>query len=144
MNLELFQTSFNGFLTTFPTDLRPFKLPDVDDFLKWASDDRVTRYLRWASITSREEALTYLEKVTIPHPWRQSICLDDSSTDYISIRPKSQDDRCRAHISYAVGTDYWWQGRVTTALKIAVSKVFKEFPDLVKIEAMVEVENKGS
>ena len=46
--------------------LRPFKLSDVDDFLKWASDDRVTRYLRWDSITSREEALTYLEKVAIP------------------------------------------------------------------------------
>ncbi|KAF3951829.1 hypothetical protein CMV_022562 [Castanea mollissima] len=124
--------------------LRPFKLSDVDDFLKWASDDRVTRYLRWDSITSREEALTYLEKVAIPHPWRRSICLDDRSIGYVSIRPESHDDRCRAYISYAVGTDYWGQGIVTTALKIAVSKVFKEFPDLVRIEAMVEVENKGS
>ena len=43
-----------------------------------------------------------------------------------------------------MGTDYWGQGIVTAALKIAVSKVFKEFPDLVRIEAMVEVENKGS
>ena len=124
--------------------LRPFKLSDVDDFLKWASDDRVTRYLRWDSITSREEALTYLEKVAIPHPWRRSICLDDRSIGYVSIRPESHDDRCRVHISYAVGTDYWGQGIVTAALKIAVSKVFKEFPDLVRIEAMVEVENKGS
>ncbi|KAJ0093434.1 hypothetical protein Patl1_25345 [Pistacia atlantica] len=56
--------------------LRPFKLSDVDDFLKWASDDRVTRYLRWNTITSREEALNYLDKVAIPHPWRRSICLD--------------------------------------------------------------------
>ncbi|KAK9992656.1 hypothetical protein SO802_027641 [Lithocarpus litseifolius] len=123
--------------------LRPFKHSDVDDFLKWASDDRVTRYLRWDSITSREEALTYLEKVAIPHPWRRSICLDDHSIGYVSIRPEPRDDRCRAHISYAVSTDYWGQGIVTTALKIAVSKVFKEFPDLVRIEAMVEVENKG-
>lgn len=68
--------------------LRPFKLSDVDDFLKWASDDRVTRYLRWDSITSREEALTYLEKVAIPHPWRRSICLDDRSIGYVSIRPE--------------------------------------------------------
>ena len=48
-----------------------------------------------------------------------------------------------AHISYAVGTDYWGQGIVTTALKIAVSKVFKEFPDLVRIEAMVELKIRG-
>ncbi|KAL4642376.1 hypothetical protein ACB092_02G012800 [Castanea dentata] len=106
--------------------LRPFKLSDVDDFLKWA------------------KALTYLEKVAIPHPWRRFICLDNRSIGYVSIRPESHDDRCRAHISYAVGMDYWGQGIVTTALKIAVSKVFKEFPDLVRIEATVEVENKGS
>ncbi|XP_050374234.1 uncharacterized protein LOC126791794 [Argentina anserina] len=71
--------------------LRPFKLSDADDFLKWASDDRVTRFLKWAS-----------------------------------------DDRL------------WGQGIITLALKIAVSNIFKEFPFLVRIEALVEVENKGS
>jgi len=124
--------------------LRPFKLSDVDDFLKWAGDDRVTRYLRWNTITSREEALTFLEKVAIPHPWRRSICLDDRSVGYISIRRESGDDQCRAHIGYALAMDYWGQGIVTIALKMAVSRVFKEFPDLVRIEALVEVENKGS
>ncbi|XVF38256.1 hypothetical protein REPUB_Repub20aG0084700 [Reevesia pubescens] len=39
-----------------------------DDFLKWASDDKVTRYLGWNTITSREEALSYLDKVAIPQP----------------------------------------------------------------------------
>ena len=58
--------------------------------------------------------------------------------------PKSGNDRCKAQISFVVGIDYWGQGIVTTAMKIAVSKVFKEFPDLVRIEAKVEVENKGS
>ncbi|KAB1214307.1 putative N-acetyltransferase p20 [Morella rubra] len=124
--------------------LRRFKLSDADDFLKWASDDRVTRYLRWNTITSKEEAVTYLEKVAIPHPWRRSICLEDRSIGYISIRPESGDERCRAHVSYAVGTEYWGQGIVTVALKMAVSMVFNEFPDLVRLEGLVEVENKGS
>ncbi|KAK9933265.1 hypothetical protein M0R45_020466 [Rubus argutus] len=100
--------------------LRPFKLSDADDFLKWASDDRVTRYLRWNTITSREEALTYIEK------------------------PERGDDACRAHVSYAVSAKYWGQGIVTLALKMAISRVFKEFPVLVRIEALVEDENKGS
>ncbi|GLU08890.1 hypothetical protein SLE2022_257740 [Rubroshorea leprosula] len=124
--------------------LRRFKLSDVDDFLKWASDDSVTRYLRWNTITSREEALTYLEKVAIPHPWRQSICLDNRSIGYISIRPGSGDDRCRARVGYAVSSEYWGQGTVTAALKMAVSKVFDEIPELVRLEAMVELENKAS
>ncbi|KAJ9182131.1 hypothetical protein P3X46_006157 [Hevea brasiliensis] len=124
--------------------LRPFKLSDVDEFLKWASDDRVTRYLRWNTMTSREEALKYIEKVAMPHPWRRSICLDDLSIGYVSIRPESGDGGCRAHVGYAVATEYWGQGIATTALKIAVSSVFKDFPDLVRLEALVEVGNNGS
>ncbi|KAK2647044.1 hypothetical protein Ddye_022239 [Dipteronia dyeriana] len=126
--------------------LRPFKLLDVDDFLKWASDDRVTRYIRWNSITTKEYALTYLEHVVIPHPWRQSICLDDRSIGYISIKPESgDDDRCRARIGYAVAAEYWGQGIMTVALKLAISKVFEDMRELlIRLEALVEVENKGS
>ncbi|KAL9408117.1 hypothetical protein AB3S75_046628 [Citrus x aurantiifolia] len=124
--------------------LRPFNLSDVDDFLLWSSDDRVTRYLRWDTITSREEALAYLEKVAIPQPWRRSICLDDRSIGYISIKPESGDDRCRAHIGYAVAAEYWGQGMATLALKMTVSKVFDEIPDLVRLHALVELENKAS
>ena len=68
MNIELFQTSNYGLVSMNSTQISQclFKLTDVDNFLKWASDDKVTRYLRWDTITSREEALTYLEKVAIP------------------------------------------------------------------------------
>ncbi|KAJ9700384.1 hypothetical protein PVL29_005942 [Vitis rotundifolia] len=115
--------------------LRPFKLSDVEDFMSWAGDDRVT---------SREEAFKYLKEVAIPQPWRRSICLDDRSIGDISVKPESGDDRCRAHIGYALGWEYWGQGIVTVALKMALSIVFKEFQDLVRVQALVEVENKGS
>ena len=49
-----------------------------------------------------------------------------------------------ANISYAMGADYWGQGIVTMTLKEAISLVFKEFPDLVRIEALVAFENKAS
>ncbi|PQM33634.1 uncharacterized protein Pyn_33988 [Prunus yedoensis var. nudiflora] len=124
--------------------LRPFKLSDADDFLKWASDDKVTRYLRWNSISSREEALAYIEKFAIPHPWRQSICLDDQSIGYVSVKPEQGDDTCRAHVSYVVSAEYWGQGIATEALRMAMCRVFKELSGLVRIEALVEVENKGS
>ncbi|OMO85686.1 hypothetical protein COLO4_21498 [Corchorus olitorius] len=124
--------------------LRRFQLSDVDDFLKWASDDKVTRYLRWNTITSPEDALTYLEKIAIPQTYRPSICLDDRSIGYVSIKPGSGDDKCRAHLGYAVSAEYWGQGIATIALKMAVSDAFKEFPGLVRLEALVEVENMGS
>ncbi|EXB63469.1 putative N-acetyltransferase p20 [Morus notabilis] len=124
--------------------IRPFKLSDVDDFLEWASDDRVTRYLRWNTITTKEEALTYVEKVVIPHPWRRTICLDGRSIGYVSVKPESGDNKCRAHVSYAVGAAYWGQGIVAMALRVMISSALKEFPDLVRLEALVEVENRAS
>ncbi|XP_034685716.1 uncharacterized N-acetyltransferase p20-like [Vitis riparia] len=106
--------------------LRPFKLSDVEDFMSWAGDDRVTRYVRWNTITSTDKGLQVFE-----------------GGDYTQDE-NIGDDRCRAHIGYALGWEYWGQGIVTVALKMALSIVFKEFPDLVRVQALVEVENKGS
>ncbi|XP_057485153.1 uncharacterized protein LOC130771551 [Actinidia eriantha] len=124
--------------------LRPFNLSDADDLFSWAKDERVTQYLRWHTITTREEALKYLKEVAIPHPWRRSICIYDRSIGYVSIKPESGGDRHRAHVGYAVAAEYWGQGIVTVALKLAVVRVFEEFPYLVRLEALVEEENKGS
>ncbi|KAG6766129.1 hypothetical protein POTOM_030196 [Populus tomentosa] len=144
LNLSKSSLLLAVFMDSSRISLRPFKLSDVDDFLKWASDDRVTRYLRWNSITSREEALAHLEKVAIPHPWRRSICLDDRSIGYISISPESNDDRCRASFGYALAAEYWGQGIATIASKMAVSSVFQDLPYLVRLQALVEVENRSS
>ncbi|XP_055811898.1 uncharacterized protein LOC129881818 [Solanum dulcamara] len=124
--------------------LRPFKISDANDLMKWAKDDNVTYYLRWNTITSIEAASNYIQQVVIPHPWSRSICLDDRSIGYVSVRPESGNENHRAHIAYAIGYDYWGQGIVTKALKMAIPIVFKDFPNLVRVEALVEHENRGS
>ncbi|KAG2694965.1 hypothetical protein I3760_08G168700 [Carya illinoinensis] len=124
--------------------LRPFKLTDVDDFMLWAGDDQVTRNLRWKTTTSKEEALTFIKDVCIPHPWHRSICIDDRSIGFISVFPWSGDDRCKADIGYGIATKYWGQGITTRVVKIALSQVFKDFPDLVRLQAFLYVENKTS
>ncbi|KAL2345757.1 hypothetical protein Fmac_007042 [Flemingia macrophylla] len=124
--------------------LRPFKMSDVDDFLLWAGDDNVTRNLRWKTCDSREEALTFIRDVCIPHPWRRSICLDDCSIGFISVYPWSGDDRYKADIGYAVATNFWGQGIATKALKTAVPQVFEDLPHLLRLQAFVDVQNKAS
>lgn len=124
--------------------LRAFDLSDADDFLKWASDDKVTHYLRWDIMTSREEALSYIKEVAIPHPWRQSICIDNRSIGYVSIKPESGSDRHRAHVGFAIGYKYWGQGIMTEAMRMAIPSAFENFPFLVRLEALVEEENVGS
>ncbi|KAK6915485.1 GNAT domain [Dillenia turbinata] len=124
--------------------LRPFKLTDVDDFLTWGSDDQVIRPLRWTTISTMEEAFNFIKDVCIPHPWRRSICIDDRSIGFISVFPGSGDDRCRADMGYAIATKYWGQGITTIAVKMAVPLVFKELPDLVRLQAHTAIENKAS
>lgn len=101
----------------------------------WAGDDQVTRSLRWKTVTSKEEALTFIRDVCIPHPWRRSVCIDDRSIGFVSIFPGSGDDRCRAHIGHAIAVKYWGQGITARAVKIAFNQVFKDLPDLVRLQA---------
>ncbi|XP_054810903.1 uncharacterized protein LOC129312361 [Prosopis cineraria] len=124
--------------------LRPFKLSDADDLLLWAGDDRVTQNLRWKTIGSKEEAFAFIRDVCIPHPWRRSICLDDRSIGFVSVFPWSGDERCKADIGYAVGANYWGQGIVTNAVKMAVLQVFEDLPHLLRLQAFTVAENKAS
>ncbi|WRX25506.1 GNAT domain - like 10 [Theobroma cacao] len=124
--------------------LRPFKLEDADDFLSFAGDEQVTRHLRWKTLTSKEEALTHIKDVCIPHPWRRSICIDDRSIGFVSIFPFSGDDRCRANFGFGVAVKYWGHGVATKAVKMAASQFFVDFPGVVRLEAFVDVDNKAS
>ncbi|XP_057515752.1 uncharacterized protein LOC130797250 [Amaranthus tricolor] len=124
--------------------IRPFKITDVDDFITWAGNDEVLQNLRWKTISCKEEALAYIKDVCIPHPWRRSICIDDRSIGMITIYPESGDDRCRAHVGYAVSKEYWNKGIATRALKLATNQVIKDYPELVRLQALVSVENKAS
>jgi RimJ/RimL family protein N-acetyltransferase len=77
----------------------------------------------------------------------RSICIDNQTIGFISISPAGSgddDDRCRAEIGYAIAANYWGQGICTKAMKVAVSQVFKDIPDLVRIQAFVSVENQAS
>ncbi|XP_019259767.1 PREDICTED: uncharacterized protein LOC109237832 [Nicotiana attenuata] len=118
--------------------LRPFKVTNVYDVVIWGSDDRVTRTTRWKTLTSKEEALTFIKEVCIAYPWRVSICIDDRSIGFL------WKNEAVADIGYAIAAEYWGKGIATKALKMAIPQVFNDFPEIVKIQAFVLLENKAS
>jgi RimJ/RimL family protein N-acetyltransferase len=124
--------------------LRPYKESDADDFLGYAGDDQVTRFTRWNTFSCKEEALVYIKDFCIPHPYCRSICVNDRSIGFVYIRQESGDDKCRAELGYAIAAKYWGQGVTTRALKMAISDGLRSFPDLVRLQARVDVENKAS
>lgn len=124
--------------------LRPFRISDADDFLMYAGDEKVTRFTRLRTLTSKEEAISHIQNVFIPHPYFRSICINDRSIGCVFVKPMSGDEKCKAEVGYALAKEYWGQGIVTRATKMVICDGFKEFPDVVRMQAHVEVDNKAS
>lgn len=124
--------------------LRPYKISDVDDFLMYGGNEKVTRFTRWNTFTSKQEVVSYINDYCIPHPYCRSICIDNRSIGFVIIMPRSGDDRCRADVGYALAAEYWGHGITARAVKMAISGGLKEFPDVVRFQGLVELENKAS
>ncbi|KAK6913960.1 GNAT domain [Dillenia turbinata] len=125
--------------------LRPYDFSDVDDFIKWADDEEVIKPSRLRHFSSREDALNYMKDNIMPHPWYRAICLSDNRPiGFIAVVPGSGPNICRGRISYALGSKYWGQGITTMAVKKVVSSVFQEFPNIERLETIVDVQNEAS
>ncbi|XP_076903422.1 uncharacterized protein LOC143558473 [Bidens hawaiensis] len=143
---NLLHTNVNSTMNPSPSSsstnltLRPFRLSDAEDLLQFAGDEQVTRFLRWETLKSRDEALTFIRDVCMPHRWRRSICIDDHSSGFVST---FYDDGHKADIGYGVAAKYWGQGIATAAVKMAVKQVLMDFPEIIRLQAFTGVDNIG-
>lgn len=124
--------------------LRPMDLSDVDDFMVWASDDKVTHFCSYGPYTTREQGIKYIEDIVIPHPWFMAICVNNRAIGAVSVSANKGNDKCRGEIGYVLGSKYWGKGIATRAVKMASDAIFDEWPHLERLEALVDVENVGS
>ncbi|CAL9210416.1 unnamed protein product [Musa hybrid cultivar] len=124
--------------------LRRFDLSDLDDYMVWASDDRVTAFCRWDSYTDKEDLRRYMRETVLPHPWFRAICLGGRPIGALSVELGAGCDRCKGELGYVLATAHWGRGYATAAVKMAVRSVFQEVEGLERVEALVDVDNKGS
>ncbi|XP_074319109.1 uncharacterized protein LOC141656076 [Silene latifolia] len=117
---------------------------DLDDFMVWASDERVPIFCSWDAFKSKEEAIEYINQKLITHPYFKVICLNNRAIGAILLNFNQGNDRCRCEVGYVLGSQYWGKGIATWAVKTLVSTTFEERPELERIEAFVDVENVGS
>ncbi|KAK4382447.1 hypothetical protein Sango_2871400 [Sesamum angolense] len=85
---------------SFNITLRHIALSDVDDFMVWATDDRVTKFCLWDTYTSKEQAVEYIKNQAIPHPWLRAVCLGNHVIGTITVYPCSGSGSCRAELGY--------------------------------------------
>jgi len=124
--------------------LRLFDMSDIDDFMVWASDDKVSRFCSWDTYTSKDDLMKYINETVIPHPWFRAICLNGKPVGAISVTPSKGMERCRAEMGYVLASEHWGKGIVTKAVRMAAGSVFREMEGLERVEALVDVENVGS
>ncbi|CAK9160691.1 unnamed protein product [Ilex paraguariensis] len=124
--------------------LRPFDRSDVDDFMVWAKDEKVSKFCTWEPHISKEETMNYIIDYVLPHPWYRAICLKNRPIGAITVRPNQGNYSCRAELGYVLAYNYWGKGVMTRAVKMAETAIFTEWPHLQRLEALVDVDNSGS
>ena len=125
--------------------LRSLELSDIDDFMAWASDDKISQYTLWYGYTSREDGLEFIEKIAIPHPYLRAICLRNRVIGFIKVTPDSAEEGChKGQLGYVLASKYWGQGIATRAAMMVVSDVFEKWPHLERLEGLVHAQNRGS
>jgi RimJ/RimL family protein N-acetyltransferase len=123
--------------------LKPFTSADIDDFMKWATDDEVTKYMMWDTYHSRNEAILFFTNIVEKHPWFKSICLDGKVIGSITLDKGKGAHSCKAELGYVIARSYWGNGFATNAIQVAIKTAFNELA-IERIEAYVDPINIGS
>ncbi|CAK9318651.1 unnamed protein product [Citrullus colocynthis] len=125
--------------------LRPLHLTDIDDFMSWAADEKAARFCSWEPYQDKSEAIEFINNQVLSHPWYRAICVDDRPVGAISVMPNTAArDRCRGELGYVLGSKFWGKGIGTAAVKLVAERIFVEWPELERLEALVDVENLAS
>ncbi|KAK1289327.1 hypothetical protein QJS10_CPB18g01434 [Acorus calamus] len=96
-------------------------------------------------ITTRSEALAHIRDVILPHPWYRAICIGDNkrAVGSISVDP-CESEKCRASMGCRLAYEYWGKGIAARAVEAVVKEIFEEWPQLMRVEAVADVENVAS
>lgn len=125
------------------TSLKALSSADIDDFMEWATDDEVTKYMMWESYTSRDNAEEFFRTVVGKHPWFKAICLGKKVIGSITLDKSKGANSCKAELGYVLSRKYWNNGFATQAIKLAIQTGFEEL-GVERIEALVDPINTGS
>lgn len=128
--------------------LREFTEADAEALFAWASDPRVVLFQRREAYARVDEARRYILDHVLPHPWYRAICVGAVAVGSISVKPScpagEEGGASRASLGYRVAHGYWGRGIATRAVRMAAAAAFAEWPWLLRLEAVADVENPAS
>lgn len=126
--------------------LRPYRFSDVDDVLEFAQDPEWSRFLRALPRPyHREHAEQFIARQVlldpVAHPaW--AITLEERVIGGVNLRFAFQ--HRSAEMGYSVARSHWGQGICTEAAWAVIDAAFATRPDLNRLHARADAENRGS
>lgn len=123
--------------------LKPLTLNDIDEFMVWATDDEVTKYMMWSSYTSCRDAENFFVNIVETHPWFKAICIDEKIIGSMTLDKGKGAFSCKAELGYVIARKYWGNGLATRAVAEVLKSGFEDL-DIERIEAYVDPTNIAS
>lgn len=128
--------------------LRKLELTDAEMmFSNWASDDEVTRFLRWDAHKTIDDSKNMIQmwvnnyQSDSTYYWGMYL-KDGQMIGSIGIMITSEYD-FKAGLGYKIGSRWWGQGYTSEAARAVIDYMFKN-TDIERIEAYNSVENPAS
>lgn len=110
--------------------LRPWHVNDVEELARIANDPRVSRYmtLQFPSPYEREDARLWVDHNCATKPAKHfAIVAGGMLVGGIGLQPGSDVHRASAMVGYWLGTEFWYRGIVSDALRTLVPYAFEMF-----------------
>ena len=135
-------------IKTVRLTLRKIELDDAAMmFRNWASDDEVSRYMRWTTHKNLEETRAtiqnWFDEYKESNKYHWGICLENGEMiGSVGVMITAEYD-FKAEIGYCIGRKWWGQGYTCEAVKAVIDYMF-ENTDIERIEAYHSVKNPAS
>jgi RimJ/RimL family protein N-acetyltransferase len=123
--------------------LKKFTSSNISDFMEWATDAEVTKYMMWNTYNSIHEAEVFFANVVADHPWFKAICFEGKVIGSITLDKGKGNHSCKAELGYVIARKYWGKGVATQAIKMTIQTGFKDL-NVERIEAYIDPSNIAS
>jgi ribosomal-protein-alanine N-acetyltransferase len=135
-------------LRTLHLSLRKLRMEDVDDYFAFASDPRVTKYLRWGPHGAPDETVDYLRDVLSRYergadsPWGIELVQEHRLIGVIHLMDVHP-VHLKAEVGVVLNVQYWGKGYASEALRAVLNFCITEL-GLQRVQGMAVAGNSSA
>lgn len=125
--------------------LRPITLEDAEVCFNWNSDERVTRFMSYSTLTDISQTIDWIKSTLVDkNEWNWAFVLKEGNR-VIGTGSIGPDAKMEGYwgMGYNLNYDFWNKGYATEAMKAIINFVYREL-GITKICACYAVENPAS